>query len=251
MHIVLTNDDSIFAPGLIAAYNQLKNLGKVTVIAPTQAQSGASHAISLDPLTYEKMDITGKFIGFGVEGTPADCIKMACNGLIMPKEKIDLVVSGINLGANAGIHVHYSGTVAAAVEAGFYGIPAISLSAAYEENVDFEKIAACAMPIINKLLPLNSGDVININIPALSAGKPKGVKVLPHSTTGYEELYQPHTDTDGRTTFLYSSGKLRDAEDTETDVAAVIDGYITITALHFDMTDYQRNAALQQIDWNT
>lgn len=251
MHIVLTNDDSIFAPGLIAAYNQLKTLGKVTVIAPTQAQSGASHAISLDTLTYEKMDITGKFVAFGVEGTPADCIKMACNGLIMPKEHIDMVVSGINLGANAGIHIHYSGTVAAAIEAGFYGIPAISLSAAYEENVDFEKIAACAMPIIKKLLPLNSTDIININIPALSAGKPKGIKVLPHSTTGYEELYQPHTDSKGRTTFLYSSGKLRDPKDTATDAAAIMDGYITITALHFDMTDYQRNAALQQIDWNT
>lgn len=249
MHIVLTNDDGIFAPGLAAAYKHLSKLAKVTVVAPTQSQSGVGHAISLEPLSCEKMDITGKFVGFAVEGTPADCIKLACNGLIEPNEPIDMVVSGINHGANAGIHVHYSGTVAGAIEAAFCGVPAISLSAAFEEEVDFDLACEYAMSVIEKLLPLSPGDVININIPILSVGKPKGVKVVGHSISGYDEQYQPCKDENGQDSFVYISGNHRDIEGACTDATALLDGFITVTALHFDMTDYPRNQKLQEIDW--
>ena len=152
MHILLTNDDGIFAPGLAVLYKKLSLIGKVTVAAPAQPKSGASHSISLEPLICDKVDITGKFTGYSVEGSPADCVKLAVMKLIdHDAEPIDLVVSGINCGANVGINVYYSGTVAAAMEAAFYGIPSIALSAALEEDVDFEAACEYGIEVIEKL----------------------------------------------------------------------------------------------------
>ncbi|MBN1817720.1 MAG: hypothetical protein JW828_10185, partial [Sedimentisphaerales bacterium] len=116
MHILLTNDDGIFAPGLAAVYQELVKLGQVTVAAPSDVQSAASHRISLEPVGCELVDILGAFSGFSIDGTPADCVKLALNELLdEEQEPVDLVVSGINYGANLGVHVYYSGTVAAAM----------------------------------------------------------------------------------------------------------------------------------------
>ncbi len=114
MKILLTNDDGIFAPGLAAIYKELVKIGDVTVVAPADSQSGASHSVTFfEPLVCNKVDINSQFTGYSVEGSPADCVKLACMQLC--KEPIDLLVAGINNGANAGINVYYSGTVAAAM----------------------------------------------------------------------------------------------------------------------------------------
>ena len=176
MHILLTNDDGIYTSSIAAMYEQLCKIATVTVVAPAQGQSGASHSITLAPLTYDKIEITGKFTGYSVEGTPVDCVKLAIKEIC--SEPIDLVVSGINYGANAGMHVHYSGTVGAAMEGAFCGIPAIAVSTAYEKNMDFEKPCQYALKVIESILPLKGTEVVNINIPLLSKGKPKGVKVV-------------------------------------------------------------------------
>ncbi len=118
MHILLTNDDGIFAPGLAAIYKKLIKLGQVSVVAPAEAKSGASHSITLEPLMCDKVDLTGKFEGYSVSGSPADCVKLGVKELAT--KPIDLVVSGMNYGANVGINVYYSGTVAAAMEAAFF-----------------------------------------------------------------------------------------------------------------------------------
>lgn len=246
MHILLTNDDGIFAPGLAAAYKVLSRIANVTVVAPAQAQSGASHSITLSPLTFNKIDITGKFTGFSVEGSPVDCVKL---GLMeLTDEPVDLVVSGINFGANAGIHVHYSGTVGAAMEAAFCGVPAVALSAAYEEEIDFESAAEYCLKVIENLLPIKTPEVINVNIPMLSKGEPKGVKVVGHSINGYKESYLKNVSKEGQTEYVYMSGKHLDKKSV-TDVTALLDGYITVTALHFDMTDADMNKELKNIKW--
>lgn len=246
MHILLSNDDGIFAPGIAAIYKQLCKIAKVTVVAPAKGQSGASHSISLDPVTCDKVEITGKFTGYSVEGSPVDCVKLGimeiCN------EPVDLVVSGINFGANAGIHVHYSGTVGAAMEGAFCGIPAIAVSAAFESNLDFDAAAEYALKIIESVLPLKSPEVININIPMLSKGKPKGVKVVKHSINSYEECYIKEKDEHDNTRYVYSSGKHNDKNDT-TDITAMLDGYITVTALHFNMNDLEKNRELEKTKW--
>lgn len=243
MHILLTNDDGIFAPGLAAVYRHLLRIGDVSVVAPAKAQSGASHSISLGPLTCDKVDIAGKFSGYSVEGSPVDCVKLAIGELL--SEPVDLVVSGMNYGANTGIHVHYSGTVGAAMEGAFCGIPSIAVSAAFEPEMDIEKAAEYGVRIIEQILPLETSAVININIPMLSKGEPKGVKVVPHSVDSYDETYIKSIGENGQTVYQYTSGKHRDK--TVTDTTAVLDRYITLTSLHFDMTDRKENKKLEKL----
>lgn len=241
MQILLTNDDGILAPGINAIYKRLTKLGNVTVVAPTNAQSAMSHSISLSPITVKQIKISGSFQGFSVEGSPADCVKLAVNEL-MPK--IDLVVSGINHGANVGVNISYSGTVAAAMEAAFYNIPSVAISAALEEEMDFNRSVNYGVDVLESLLPLESGDVVNINIPQIKNAKPKGVKVLPQSINGFDDEYVCQTDAVGEKTYQLKGG-LHKNENSDTDTTALVSGYVTVTSLHYDMTEYKRTRELK------
>ncbi|RKY05810.1 MAG: 5'/3'-nucleotidase SurE, partial [Planctomycetota bacterium] len=144
----------------------------------------------------------------------------------------------------------YSGTVAAAVEAAFEGVPSVALSAVFDEHFDAEKAARCAFGILEQLLPLHPGDVININIPSLSEGDPKGVVVVPQSTGGLEETFRLQDNKQGQMIFEYTGGRHRNPAVSPADTTSLADGYITVTALHFDMTNYERNKSLSKIAWN-
>ena len=243
MHILLTNDDGIFAPGLAAIYKRLTTLGKVTVVAPASCQSGASHSITYqEPLLFSKTQ-TELFSGFSVQGSPADCVKLAVMELC--DEKIDFVVAGINHGANAGINVYYSGTVAAAIEAAFLKIPSVAMSLATCKKIDFETAADYCLDTLKKLLPIQTGEIININIPRLSHGKPKGIKIVPQSIGGYHEKYEKHTNSLGQTVFQLKGGDHKH-ESQYTDIIALVDGYITITALNYDMTNHTKTEFLRK-----
>ncbi|MHC4221118.1 MAG: 5'/3'-nucleotidase SurE [Planctomycetota bacterium] len=245
MQILLTNDDGIFAPGLAAVYKELTKLGDVLVVAPAGCQSGASHSITFaEPVVCNKIDINGQFTGYSVQGSPADCVKLACMQLY--KDKIDLVVAGINAGANVGINIYYSGTVAAAMEAAFLNIPAVAMSLARQENMDFKTAAKYCANILKKLLPIKSREVININIPSLSSGKPKGIKAVPQSTRGFDESYVLKKNEQGQTVFQLTGGRHRTEEDV-TDTIALVDGYITITALSPGMTDEAKTDELKNV----
>jgi 5'-nucleotidase len=247
MHILLTNDDGIFAPGLAAIYKLLATMGDVTVVAPAESQSGASHSITYkEPLVCNKVEIEGLFSGYGVQGSPADCVKLA--RMQLADRPFDLLVSGINNGANAGINVYYSGTVAAAIEGAFLGIPAVAMSLASEENLDYETAAKHCFRILQKLMPVKAGEVININIPLLSQGEPKGVKVVPQSTEGFNEYYMPKLDEEGRTVFQLAGGP-HSFEEPHADTTALLDGFITVTALASDMTDHKKTRKLQKVKW--
>ena len=248
MNILLTNDDGIFAAGLAAMYKRLSTLGDVFVVAPSDIRSGAGHSISLSEINCEYLDIAGKFAGYSVDGSPADCVKLAINELFDTVEKFDLVVSGMNHGANVGINVFYSGTVAGAIEAAFYNIPAIAVSAAYEENLDIEAAADHAIEVIRQLLDIPAGRVTNLNIPQLSKGKPKGLLVVPQSTHGFEEQYNKRIDHSGQNIYqLAGIGNHRDPENAQwTDTTALVAGYITLTSLLQDLTDSTGNDLLKQ-----
>jgi 5'-nucleotidase len=243
MKILLTNDDGIFAPGLAALYKRLTTIGDVMVVAPFDCRSGTSHSITFaEPLTCGQVTVDGTFSGYGVQGSPADCVKLAC--MQLHDGPIDLVVSGINHGANVGINVYYSGTVAAAVEAAFMRIPSVAVSLASEEIMDFDAAAQYGLEVIGAALPVQPGDVINVNIPRLSQGRPKGVRVVPQSTNGFHEYYIPQRN-DHQTAFQLASGPHR-KEETVTDTMMLWEGYITVTPLRPDMTCYSRLADLQQ-----
>jgi len=243
MRILLTNDDGIFAPGLAALYKRLVEIGAVMVVAPTESWSGASHSITFhEPLACTKVEIGGLFTGFGVQGSPADCVKLAC--LQLHEGPIDLVVSGINYGANIGINVYYSGTVAAAMEAAFLQIPSAAISVAAEDRTDFDQAAEHGLAVLQKLMPLQAGDVMNINIPLLSRGRPKGVRIVPQATSGFYEYYIPHVNGRSETVFQLAGGTHRE-EKVPADTMALADGFITVTPLRPDMTDHEKTAALR------
>lgn len=246
MKILLTNDDGIFAPGLAALYNELTAFGDVTVVAPDISRSGASHSVTFSrPLVCNKVDVDGRFTGYSVGGSPADCVKLAC--MELHKDPIDLLVSGMNNGANAGINVYYSGTVAAAMEGAFLKIPAVAVSLCIEEPDvpgDFERGAEQAARVLRELLPVEPGGVININIPQLSRGEPRGVRVTHHANTGFDERYVRQTDELGRTVYRLT-GHLHVNEDYPNDIALLEEGYITVTALSEDMTNHDKTATLK------
>jgi 5'-nucleotidase len=248
MQILLTNDDGIFAPGLAAIYKKLVKLGDVTVVAPADSQSGASHSVTFtQPLVCNKVDIEGCFTGFSVQGSPADCVKLAYMQLC--RKPIDLLVAGINSGANAGINVFYSGTVAAAMEGAFLQIPSVAMSLDYEETMDFEKASKYCIKILKKLLPIKKGDVININIPRLSSGKPKGIRIVTQAKEGFDEYYKREKNEQGRTVFqLAGSLNHRRSQDSKmVDTCSLAEGFITITALNPDMTDHNKTRRLQKL----
>jgi len=248
MEILLTNDDGIFAPGLAAIYKQLIKIGDVTVVAPADSQSGTSHSITFSqPLMCNKVDINGQFTGFSVQGSPADCVKLAV--IQLHEGPIDLVVAGINNGANVGINVYYSGTVAAAMEAAFLRIPSVAMSLVAEEQMNFEKAAEYCAKILKELMPFKTGEVININIPQLSKGNPKGIKVVPQSTEGLYEHFICQKNKQGQTIFQLAGGQHRE-EQNPTDSTSLAEGFITITALAPDMTNHDKTCQLQQIKWH-
>jgi len=243
MQILLTNDDGIFAPGLAAIYKELVKIGNVTVVAPDSSRSGASHSVTFSrPLVCNKVDINGQFTGFSVQGSPADCVKLAV--MQLHDGPVDLLVAGINNGSNAGINVYYSGTVAAAMEGALLKIPAVAMSLAAEEQMDFEKAAKYCAAILKKLMPVQSGDVININVPLLSQGEPKGIKVVPQSSKGFHEYYIRQKNEQGQTVFQLA-GDPHDTDESPTDITSLREGFITITALVPDMTNRARTRELQ------
>lgn len=254
MLILLTNDDGITAPGLVAMYRELRKVGEVQVVAPATVQSAAGHGITLStPLLTSRVTVPGAFTGTAVEGRPADCVKLAVAKLL-PRQP-DLVVSGMNSGANVGINVIYSGTVAAAIEAAFLGLPAVAVSLYLRGDVpiDFARSAALGRQTIERILEagLGAGHVATVNVPALRDGEPPtGIKVVRQCTTAWADTYEERKDPRGRSYFWNSSVFTLGNTQDDTDVAALRDGYITVTPLQFDLTHHPMLHEWQDREWN-
>jgi len=252
MRILLSNDDGILAPGLAAIWEELCSLGDVTVVAPESPQSAAAHGITVHgPVVVQRVHVQGLFTGHSVAGRPADCVKLAITELL--EGPPDLVVSGINDGANVSINVLYSGTVAAAAEGALLGCRAVAVSMRLGQERDFRRAARIAVPIIRKLLDhgLAPGQLININLPDLTPGDPQGIKVVPQATRMILDKFTRHTGPDGRDYYWLAGGDFMFmAGQEEGDLDAVNDGYITITPLQFDLTEYQLLEELRQVEWN-
>jgi len=242
MLILLTNDDGIRAPGLVAIYKELIQFGEVHVVAPETVQSATGHGITLStPLLTNRVTVEGVFTGTAIEGRPADCVKLAV-AKILPRQP-DLVISGINSGANVGINVIYSGTVAAAIEAAFLGLPSIAISLYLRKEIplDYPRTASLATGVIRQILEagLKGGQVVSVNLPPLRAGEsPAGVKVVRQCTNAWVDTYEERTDPRGRSYFWNNTVFSLGNTDRDTDVAALREGYITVTPLQFDLTHY-------------
>ena len=257
MLILLTNDDGIQAPGIVAMWRELTQLGDVVVVAPETAQSATGHGITLSaPLLTSQVKIENGFTGTAVDGRPADCVKLAVSQLV--PRRPDLVVSGINAGANVGINVIYSGTVAAAIEAAFLGCrPSPRVCTCGGRCRRTSPIAAAvARRTIELVLArgLSAGQVASINVPALRTGEePAGVRVARQCTNVWADTYDRRQDPRGRDYFWNSSVFTLVPEgnhtDADTDVAGLRDKCVTVTPLQFDLTDHRTLRGWSEGEW--
>lgn len=247
MHILLTNDDGIFAPGLAALERQLRQMGDVTVAAPLTEQSGVGHAITyLTPLmAREVFDEERGHRGWAVEGSPADCVKLAVAELC--PERPTLVVSGINGGLNAGINVLYSGTVAAAIEGAFFGVTSIAVSLEFHDDARFDLAAQHAVAIIEQILAQKDPEpqLYNLNIPTAALDGPTEVRIVPAATAPWSEDFEKRLDPRGRP-YYWATGLAPDPpSDEDTDLHALRAGHITLTPLKFDMNRRDKLSEMQ------
>ncbi|RMG15108.1 MAG: 5'/3'-nucleotidase SurE [Planctomycetota bacterium] len=232
--ILLTNDDGVRARGLRAAYEALREVADVTVVAPSTQKSGASHTITLEvPLRAVPLD---ELPGFRVDFTPVDCVKLALKELL--PEPPDLVVSGINRGPNAGVLTHYSGTVAAAKEAALNDVPAVAVSLAQLREPRFEVAAEVTRAVALRALatPLPRGCVLNVNVPPGAREEVRGVRWCRLSERRLEDDYEARKDPRGRPYYWLSGAGGLEGCDPEDDFSLLRAGYVTVTPLTLDWT---------------
>lgn len=236
MRILVSNDDGVNSEGLDSLAVSLRELGEVVVVAPDRDQSAASHSLSLHrPLRIERISESI----YSVDGTPTDCINLAVNGLLKD-QKPDLIVSGINKAANLGDDITYSGTVSAAMEGTLLKIPSIAISLDAKENFKF-KTAKHYAQIISKYVLENGlpdDTLLNINVPNLDLGKVKGIKVTKQGKRLYDEAVVEKTDPRGKEYYWIGGNELGYVDMKNSDIVSVIEGYVSVTPIKLDLTDY-------------
>jgi 5'-nucleotidase len=246
--ILLTNDDGIYAQGILAAWQELRKIGQVEVVAPDAERSAVGHAITLlQPLRAKEVVRRNARFGYAVNGMPADCVKIAV-GAILPRPP-DLVVSGINLGSNTGTNVIYSGTVSAATEARIIGIPSIAVSLATFTNPDFTYAAKFTRKLALAVLAHGLPDktLLNVNVPNIPEEEIKGVIITQQGESRVEEKFEKRTDPRNQT-YYWLAGQFRLQEPRENaDAAVVTQGYVSVTPVQFDLTAYRAIKTLE--DW--
>jgi 5'-nucleotidase len=248
--ILISNDDGINAPGIHALVNEIKKIGEVFVAAPDKQQSAVGHAITMNyPLRATKSYKNGKLFGYAIDGTPADAVKLAVNSLL--KEKPDLLISGINHGANTAISIIYSGTVSAATEGTVLGIPSIAISLTTYGKPDFRYAAKLArklaLSVLKKGLP--DGVLLNVNVPAVLEKEIRGIKVTRQSKAKWDDWFEARKDPTNKE-YFWLTGRLVVGEMGEdTDQVAVENKYVSITPIHYDLTDYDVLEKMKKWKW--
>ena len=248
MRILLTNDDGIYAKGLSALYEELSQEADCLIVAPEIEQSAVGHAITISrPLMVRRAMKNGSFLGYAVLGTPADCVKIGIKELA--EKPVELVVSGINRGANAGINVLYSGTVSAATEAAIMGVSSLAISLDTHKEADFTYAAKFARKMVRLVInnPIIKSSAINVNIPCLPTEQIKGVCVVRQGQSNIIETFEKRVDPRENTYYWISGEYSSKAQNKNTDVAALAEGYITITPIQYDLTRYDLMDTLGEI----
>lgn len=241
MRILVSNDDGVLAPGIRALANELSSIATIHVMAPDRNRSGASNSLTLSrPLRVRELD-NGHF---SIEGTPTDCVHLALTGFLEPG--VDMVVSGINDGSNLGDDILYSGTVAAAMEGRYLGLPAIAVSMAGENIQHYDTAAVIVRQLVLKLRasPLPMKTILNVNVPDLPLDKIAGIEVTRLGTRHCAEPIVKELDPRGRAIYwIGPSGPEADAGP-GTDFHAISQNRVSITPLQLDLTHYK---AFEQI----
>jgi 5'-nucleotidase len=254
MHILVTNDDGVTAPGLLALAQQLGELGQVTVLAPDRNWSASGHVKTLHrPLRVKEVQLADGSPALASDGAPSDCVALAVLGLI--PDKVDVVVSGINPNANIGHDVTYSGTVTAAMEASIWGIPSLAVSLDAPEYhsgaLDFLPAAQVARKIVAAIFQheIPKSILLNVNVPYLTLDKLKGYKITRQGLRVYRDTLVAREDPRGRPYYWIGGEAPTGVHEEGTDFGALTDGFVSITPLQLDLTDQHTIKVLQSWEW--
>ncbi|MEK6693158.1 MAG: 5'/3'-nucleotidase SurE [Nitrospirota bacterium] len=243
--ILVTNDDGIYSPGIQILAKTLKALGDVYIVAPDRERSAVSHSLTLHrPLHADEI----KERVYSVNGTPTDCVNIGVNGIL--KAKPDLVVSGINKGANMGDDITYSGTVMAAIEARILGIPSFAISLVASENYLFQESANFGLMLSKAMLTRGLPDdtLLNVNLPNLPLSVMKGVRITRQGKRIYGDVVTEIVDPRGKRHFWIGGNRLSWEKGEDTDFEAIHEGMISITPLHVDLTNYSAIEKLKPLE---
>jgi 5'-nucleotidase len=254
MHILVTNDDGVQAPGLLALAQEMRKLGQVTVFAPDRNWSASGHVKTLErPLRIQETMLTDGTSAYMSDGAPSDCVALPLLGFV---DKVDLVVSGINPFSNIGHDVTYSGTVTAAMEAVITGVPGIAFSLASQEKpantiTDYGPAAQIARVVAEKVLQqgLAEGVVLNVNIPYLSMEAIHGFAITRQGLRVYRDALDKRIDPRGRPYYWIGGEEPTSVNEEGTDVGALAAGYVSITPLQLDLTNYKAMDMLKKWEW--
>ena len=243
MHILVTNDDGVWAPGLLALAQEMRKLGRVTIFAPDRNWSVSGHVKTLDrPLRVRETTLADGSTAFASDGAPSDCVALALLGLV---DLPDLVVSGINPNANISHDVTYSGTVTAAMEAVITNVRGIAVSLnspeGSKETLDYSTAAIVARRVAEKVISdgLPEGVVLNVNVPYLKENELKGYMITRQGLRVYRDALDQRLDPRGRPYYWIGGDDLGFAKDEGTDCVVVHEGYISVTPLQFDLTNHK------------
>lgn len=252
-HVLITNDDGVHAPGILALAQALQTLGKVTVFAPERNWSASGHDKTMDrPLRVRETHLADGTPALTSDGSPADCIALALLGVI--QEPVDVVVSGINAGENLGQDMTYSGTVTAAMEGALAGLPAVAVSMKLPANgskPDFSAAAQIALRVVERVLRfgLPPRVVLNVNVPPLPLEQIKGIRITRLGERIYRDALVTRYDPRHKP-YYWIGGEPPDGVPEEgTDIGALAEGYASITPLHLDLTLYSLMESLRQWNW--
>lgn len=243
MHILVTNDDGVTAPGLLALAQAVRDFGKVSILAPDHNWSASGHVKTIDrPLRVKEVFLADGSPAWTCDGAPSDCVALAVCGFM--EEKVDLVLSGINPYANLGHDVTYSGTVTAAMEAAIWGVPAIAMSLDSPDNhlgvVDYAPAGGVAAWIVDAFsrYGLSSNSLLNVNVPFIPLVDIKGLRVTRMGLRVYHDKMDKRTDPRGRPYYWVIGDSPTGIPERGTDIGALVDGYVSITPLQLDLTAY-------------
>jgi 5'-nucleotidase len=250
MHILVSNDDGIDAPGIFALVQELRKVATVSVVAPDRQQSAVGHAITMNyPLRAVPFQKNGDFFGYAVDGTPADAVKLGVKCLV--KEKIDLLISGINHGANTAINILYSGTVSAATEGTILGLPSIAVSVTTHGEVDFGPAArfAARLALLVAKEGLPAGTTLNVNVPAVPEPEIRGVRMTHQGGSTWDDTFDVRRDPANRE-YFWLTGRMKVTDtDPETDQVAISEGYVSITPIQYNLTNMRQLEVMKR--WKT
>lgn len=239
MRILIANDDGIYSPGILALARAASKHGDVRIVAPDVERSSASHAISSHPLSYKRTQLEG-FEAYRVNGTPADCVALGA----FHWDRVDVVLSGINMGPNLGNAIWHSGTLAAAKQAALLGLRGIALSTPADAgSPDFERLAPHVESVLSLLLPETGLSLVNVNFPP----QPVGVAWTRQSVRHYDGRIVPGTDPLGRTHWWFTVRPIEELEE-GTDRWAIAQGLVSLTPLRVDLTDDDALARLRGVE---